>query len=95
MLSGKAFPGRDSGPDAEPSEPYAAVPFVYEISDPDALQELTQKSIPQVPAAPAVPDIPFTPTFAVPASVQNHLPTTERMHKVCCFELYDVISLSI
>ena len=60
---------------------YAAVPFVY--NDPQPEEPGPPASMPLAPAsAPVIADIPFTPSFAVPASVRDHLPDTLRMHKV-------------
>lgn len=74
--------GPEPEPELESSAAYAAVPFLYSKSEAHAQPETDQALPPSRPAAPAVPDIAFTPTFAVPASVQEHLPETERMHKI-------------
>ncbi|DBB12023.1 TPA: hypothetical protein ACH3X3_006138 [Trebouxia sp. C0006] len=73
--------GPEPEPEVESSAAYAAVPFVYSNSEAHEQPEPGQALPQSRPAAPAVPDIAFTPTFAVPASVQKHLPKTERMHK--------------
>lgn len=78
-----ACAGPDPEPEVESSAAYAAVPFVYSNSEAHEQPEPGQALPLSRPAAPAVPDVAFTPTFAVPASVQKHLPETERMHKVC------------
>ncbi|DBA94232.1 TPA: hypothetical protein ACH3X1_001855 [Trebouxia sp. C0004] len=75
-------PGPEPEPNVDSSAAYAAVPFVYSDSEAHVQPEPGQALPPSRPAAPAVPDIAFTPTFAVPASVQKHLPKTERMHKI-------------
>ena len=65
------------------SAAYAAIPFVYDTPEATA-------ALPGAPSEPAsvlanaVPDVAFLPSFAVPVSVQDHLPKTERMHKVRC-----------
>ena len=65
---------------------YAAVPFAYDTSSVHFGQEPTAEVSSPAPVLDAASDVAFTPAFAVPASVQNHLPTTERMHKVgLCF----------
>lgn len=69
------------------STAYAAVPFVYDTPEAEAAPALAPAKSPTV-VVDAVPDIPFVPNFAVPSSVQDHLPKSERMHKVHCLCLH-------
>lgn len=61
---------------------YAAVPFTYDTAEAAAVQEAAPIEPLPAPAVDAFLDVDFAPTFAVPASLQSHLPKTERMHKV-------------
>lgn len=73
-----------SSSEAQPaSVAYAAIPFVYDTSEAKEAQALAPSESPAV-AVDAVPDMAFVPKFAVPSSVQAHLPKSERMHKVHC-----------
>lgn len=63
---------------------YAAIPFVYDTPEAEEAQPVAPAPVP----ADAVPEVAFVPSFAVPLSVQDHLPKTERMHKVHCHCLH-------
>lgn len=65
------------------SAAYAAVPFVYDTSEAREAQALAPAASPAI-VVDTVPDVAFVPNFAVPSSVQAHLPKFERMHKVHC-----------
>ena len=79
--------------EAQPaSAAYAAIPFVYDTPEAEAAQAAAPaESLPVL--VNAVPDVAFVPSFAVPVSVQNHLPLTERMHKVRCHCLHILSSV--
>ena len=68
---------------------YAAIPFVYDTPEAEAALPIAPSQSAPV-LANAVPDVAFGPSFAVPVSVQDHLPKTERMHKVRCHCLHTV-----
>ncbi|KAL3159120.1 hypothetical protein ABBQ32_011114 [Trebouxia sp. C0010 RCD-2024] len=63
------------------SAAYAAVPFVYDTSEAREAQALAPAASPAI-VVDTVPDVAFVPNFAVPSSVQAHLPKFERMHKI-------------
>lgn len=70
--------------EAQPSTAaFAAVPFVYDTPAAEEAQPAAPTESAPV-LADAVPDVAFVPSFAVPVSIQGHLPKTERMHKVRC-----------
>ena len=73
--------------EAQPSTAaFAAVPFMYDTPEAeDAQPAAPTESAPVL----AVPDVAFVPSFAVPVSIQDHLPKTERMHKVRCIAFID------
>ena len=81
LCSGSFDPSCVVQAEAQPdSAAYAAIPFVYDT--PEAAPAAPSESASVLENA-AV-DVAFLPSFAVPVSVQDHLPRTERMHKVCC-----------